>query len=140
MTAEGPGNLSQSELETLANFFIAGMTMTQRHKLMATNPQLYAKMYPSVNAEVIARQVRLEILNNRPAEDEPLAEWEKELLGKSRDASKLPAVVDFIERNQKILAIKKYREIHSCSLLDAKNAVDAVWHRFNHDNPAIPDY
>jgi hypothetical protein len=60
-----PANLRQSELERVVAWFTHHMDLDQRRRLMADLPQQYAKLYPDVDADVIADAVRYAIRERR---------------------------------------------------------------------------
>jgi hypothetical protein len=130
--SDGPQNLTQHELEELAEFFMYEMSMAQRERLMAEKPVLYRKLYPDASTEAILRRVRKAITPVVSWQEmEPLADWEKELLDSGKrilpPAYRYPAVVEAMSSNQKIKAIKEYRVATGASLKDAKDAVDDVY-------------
>jgi hypothetical protein len=51
-------NLYQNELEDLVEWFCHRMGQDQRALLMAERPQEYAKLFPSVDADIILARVR----------------------------------------------------------------------------------
>jgi hypothetical protein len=76
--SQGPANLPGGEVEQLAEWFLNLMDVEQRGRLMAELPQIYARMYPGVKAEIITARVTAAIHAGRhpkisPAELAPAA-------------------------------------------------------------------
>lgn len=57
-------NLGIGDAETLADWFLYHMPQDQRGRLMAELPQVYGRVFPDVDADVIVSRVRA-ALNRR---------------------------------------------------------------------------
>jgi hypothetical protein len=65
--------LGFADLERLADFLLSHMGQDTRGKLMTEHPIIYAKLYPSVRAEIIIDHVAAGILAARVEADTRLA-------------------------------------------------------------------
>jgi hypothetical protein len=54
--------LDRHEANSLIDFFLYYMSQDQRRALMASRPQVYAKLFPSASAEVISGVVKQQLL------------------------------------------------------------------------------
>lgn len=65
-------------------------------------------------------------------------DWLNSLMGKSivsvRDSADM-TIVDFLEKNALLDAIKIYRERHVCSLAEAREVVGKIWEQMNRMEP-----
>lgn len=68
-------------------------------------------------------------IEKRNPDEKAFFETLKSLEYDVRNLGENPGVIDFLRIGRKLEAIKKYKEIHNVSLIEAKNEVDSLYEK-----------